>query len=153
MNVPSESGESPLAEVLLLLPRKWPLTVSAFNEEKNYWPVRLLKDIARYVHHSDTWIGYGHTVAIAESFDVLQPYAPSTALCASAILPPLSLGETAWSLQRQGGKDVFFWSAVPIYKEELALKIEKGIDALMDRFDALGITDRIDPQRPNAALS
>ena len=109
--------------------------------------------IARYVHQSNTWIGFGHTVATDESFEELQPFAPSTALCASAILAPLSLGEASWCLQRKDGDDVFFWSAVPIYKEELALTFDSGIDALMDHFDRLGISDRIDPERPNAALS
>ena len=68
MKVPENSDESRLAEVLLLLPRKWPLTKPDFGDESNYWPVRLLKDVARYVHHSSTWIGFGHTVSIAESF-------------------------------------------------------------------------------------
>lgn len=152
MAVPNDSEESPFAEVLILLPRKWPLSTSDFGDESYYWPIRLLKDIARYVHHSNTWIGFGHTVAMAESSEELQPYAPSTALCACVMLPPLSLGEASWCLKRQGRHDVFFWSAVPIYKEELALKIDSGIDALMDQFDRLQISDRVDPERRNAAL-
>ena len=152
MTVPDGSTESAFAEVLALLPRKWPLTKADFNDENTYWPIRMLKDIARQVHQTNTWIGFGHTLAMADSFEQLQPYAPSTNLCACAILPPLTLGEASWCLQRQDGEHVFFWSRYRSTNKNSLSRWTMASDALMDQFDRLGVSDRIEPDRTNVAL-
>jgi hypothetical protein len=41
---------------------------------------------------------------------------------------------------------------MPLYQEELELKLREGTEALLEAFDAHGITDRIDPHRTNVAL-
>jgi hypothetical protein len=149
MVVPEESKEPRFAEVLVVLPKGWPLTVANFNDERNYWPVRLIKTLARYPHHANTWLGFGHTHANGESEAGTKPYAEDTSLCACILLPPSTLGEAAWSLKRSEADEVFFWSVVPLYMSELKFKIEHGVDPLLDLFDKSGVTDRIDPARPN----
>jgi hypothetical protein len=147
MTLPEGSTEPRYAEVLVLLPKGWPLTKSAFNDERNYWPLRLLKTFARYPHHANTWFGFGHTLANGESEETTAPYADGTSLCAAILLPPLSLGERAWSLRRRDGMEVFFWAVVPLHMRELNYKLEHGADALLDLFDRHKVDDRIDPQR------
>jgi len=63
------------------------------------------------------------------------------------------LGDEAHRLALPDGRTVRFWSVVPVYKEEMELKLEKGADALFERFDEAGITDVVDPDRPNVAAT
>jgi len=147
MNVPSDQQRQRFAEMLVVLPRGWPLNHSDFADERNYWPIRLIKTLARFPHQADTWLGFGHTVANGESEGGAIPYADNTELCAAAILPPSTLGESTWCLRSSTGEDVLFWAAVPLYTDELKFKMEHGVDSLLDLFDKYKVTDRIDPRR------
>ncbi len=157
MNVPQDQQKQRLAEMLVVLPRGWPLNHADFSDERNYWPLRLIKALARFPHNAGTWLGYGHTVANGDAEDGARPYAEDTTLCAAAILPPSTLGEAAWRLRAKNGEDVLFWAAVPLYWSELQFKMQHGIDPLLDLFDKHKITDRIErdracavPTTPNA---
>ena len=44
-----------------------------------YWPIRLLKSLARLPIASDTWLGFGHTMDNKENF------AENTKLCAAIL--------------------------------------------------------------------
>lgn len=145
-----DDGSSRWAELLVLLPKGWPLTRAAFDDEDHYWPIRLLKTLARLPHEQDTWLGYGHTVANGSDEGTMEAYAPGTRLCAAAILPSMTLGEAMWRLPLPGGGSLHFWAVVPLHASELAYKREHGIDALLERFDAAGVGDRIDPRRRSA---
>jgi hypothetical protein len=149
MAVPSQSREPRFAEVLVVLPKGWPLSKADFSDERNYWPIRLMKRLARYPHHANTWLGFGHTLAHGEAEHASTPYAEGTSLCAAILLPPSSLGQAAWSFKRADGQDVFFWAVVPLHLSELRFKLEHGVDPLLDLFDRHGVTDRIDPARPS----
>lgn len=150
MAVPPEGGGSRWAELMVLLPKGWPMTRAAFDDEDHYWPIRLLKTLARLPHAQATWLGDGHTVANGGDAGSLEAYAPGTRLCAAAILPSMTLGEAMWSLPLAGGETLQFWAVVPLHASELAFKVEHGIDALLERFDAAGVSDRIDPRRRSA---
>lgn len=150
MSIPQGVSAPAFAEVMVILPKGWPLQKNDFFDEKNYWPLRLLKDVARYTHHQNTWIGYGHTIAMAESADTMdrpEPYAPGTGFCAALIMPPLTLGDKAWVLKDKDGKEIYFWSVIPLYKTEVQLKMDQGLDALLGLFDKHKVFDRIDPNR------
>lgn len=149
MNAPQEMADFRHAELLAILPRGWPCTKESWSDERNYWPIRLLKNLARYAHHNDTWLGYGHTVANGASESGPQPYAPDTALCATLLMPSATLGEKAWVLERPDGTQCCFWTVVPLHAAELRYKLEHGADALTDLFDRARVSDRIDPRRPS----
>ena len=152
--VPAGVEEVAFTEILLMLPAEWPLTREAFVEdERAYWPLRLLKDVARYVHYQQTFIGFGHTVAFAESEAELEPYADNTELCAAIILPALLLGEAAFSFEDEHGRDIACWSVVPLYRDELAFKMQYGADALMNQFDRIEYHGEVEPNRPSAVAA
>jgi hypothetical protein len=48
-------------------------------------------------------------------------------------------------------KKVHFFSVIPLFQEEMDLKLNKGIDQLFDLFDKHGIDDTIDLNRKNVA--
>ena len=148
MSVPADSTESSRAEILVVLPRGWSLSKESFDLEENYWPIRLVKSLARFPHEANTWLGFGHTVGNGADDSTAAPYASNVPFCAAAILPPMTLGEKAWSMKAGSGEQVFFWAAVPLYLEELHFKLKNGADALLDLFDRHKVTERIDIQRP-----
>lgn len=149
MAVPKESDEPRFAEIVTILPKGWPLSKDAFADERNYWPLRLMKTLARLPHSGDTWLGFGHTLANGESESGVRPYADDTKLCAAAVLPSSTLGEDFWCMKRKHAPEIFFWAAVPLHLAELKFKLENGIDPLLDLFDKKNVTDRIDPERPS----
>jgi hypothetical protein len=149
MAVPEESNEPRFAEIVAILPKGWPLSMDAFADERNYWPVRLMKTLARLPHIGNTWLGFGHTLANAESESEVKPYADGTQLCAAAVLPSSTLGEDFWCLKRENAPEIFFWAAVPLHLAELQFKMKNGIDPLLDLFDKNKVTDRIIPERPS----
>ncbi len=70
MNVPSALDEYELyyAELMIDLPPEW---LVQDDDENNYWPIRWLKILARLPIDSDTWLGYGHTIALVK---IMKPY-------------------------------------------------------------------------------
>ena len=147
MAVPPGSDDPRFAEIVALLPKGWPLTKEAFADERSYWPLRLIKTLARLPHNGSTWLGFGHTMANGESEDKVERYAEGTDLCAVAVLPPSTLGEGFWCMKRKDDTEIFFWAAVPLHLAELQFKLKHGIEPLLELFDRHGVTDKIDPGR------
>ena len=60
MNVPEELAEYKLerAELAIALPGNWKLKHEDLKNERWYWPIRLLKTLARLPIASDTWLGF-----------------------------------------------------------------------------------------------
>lgn len=61
MNVPDELAEYHLerAELAVSLPPDWKLDEESMKNEQWYWPIGLLKALARLPITSDTWLGWG----------------------------------------------------------------------------------------------
>lgn len=146
MEVPPDAGECAYAELFLLLPPTWPLTMEAFKSEDNYWPLRLLKRLARFPLEHSTWLGYGHTVT---NGDPNEPYAPGTKLCGALLMPPISLPKDFGTLKMPDVRTVRFWQVLPLYQEEMDLKVRQGTNALLDLFDRHGAPDVVSPKRRN----
>jgi len=81
MNVPAALKEKRLdrAELVIALPKDWEIQS---KDEEWYWPIRLLKDLARLPVQMDTWLGWGHVV------DNPQPYADNVQFVSSPLVPP-----------------------------------------------------------------
>jgi hypothetical protein len=50
------------AELVMALPAEWPLEQSELEDESNYWPLGLLKMLARLPHEFETFVWFGHTI-------------------------------------------------------------------------------------------
>ena len=150
MNVPPESRELAYAELIAILPSGWPMQQTQWSDERNYWPLRLLKTLARFPHERGTYLAHGHSLGNGVEEYGAQPYADDTGLCAALLLPPLTLGERTWVLRRPDGTQCCFWAVVPLYAAELRYKMQHGIEALMACFDRASVFDRIDPHRASA---
>jgi hypothetical protein len=59
MRVPPGWSETPYAELSIALPPRWPVSMAAFRDRRFYWPIRLLKELARMPHESQTFLSAG----------------------------------------------------------------------------------------------
>ncbi len=148
MKVPSNAGAPRHLELMVSLPRGWKVSQEAFDDDNCYWPMRQLKTLARFPHKYDTWLGRGHTVT---NGDPAQPLAPSTRLCGAILLPPLRVPKEFNELRIDDRKVIHFLATVPLYEEEMALKMRDGANALIERLGKHGVTDVVDPTRRNVA--
>ena len=144
MNVPKELAEYKLerAELAIALPADWKLDQESMKDEKWYWPIRLLKSLARLPIASDTWLGFGHTMDNKENF------AENTKLCAAILTGPQSTEEGGEVCTLPGGEEVNFYQVIPLYEDELDYKLEHDVDALLNKMR--GISFVVNPTRQNA---
>lgn len=63
----------------------------------------------------------------------------------------MTVPEVFATLPIDAEKEIHFLAIVPLYREEMELKLRKGTDALLERFDRRGIDDTIDARRVNTA--
>ena len=144
MNVPEELAEYKLerAELAIALPGNWKLKREDLKNERWYWPIRLLKTLARLPIASDTWLGFGHTMDNEEDF------AKGTKLCAAILTGPQDTEDGSEVCILPSGEEVNFYQVIPLYREELEYKMAHDADALLDKMD--GISFVTYNTRPNA---
>ena len=141
MTMPEELSAEYLdrAEVFLCLPPDWPITG---KEETDYWPIRLLKVLARLPVEEDSWLGWGHSIAHGE------PFAKNTSFCGCLLLEPQDTAPGAEECVLPNGERVLFYQVIPLYQQELDYKIAHGVGALLEKM--ANETDVIEIGRPNA---
>ena len=144
MNVPEELAEYKLerAELAIALSKDWKIKKETFEDEKCYWPIRLLKILARLPIASDTWLGFGHTMDHEENF------AENTKLCAAILAGSQGTEDGSEVCILPNGEEVNFYQVIPLYRDELEYKLSNDADALLDKMD--GISFVVNPSRQNA---
>ena len=145
MNVPKELAEYKLerAELAIALPPDWKLDKDSMQEQRWYWPIGLLKVLARLPISNDTWLGFGHTM------DKQSPFAEDTELCAAILtgLQDMDLDTCGEVCILPGGEEVNFYQVLPLYREEMEYKLEHDADALLERLAAVSFM--VCPDRPS----
>lgn len=144
MTVPDQIEAPRYAELMMTLPAEWQLDQQSLEDESWYWPIRLIKGLARLPHKYETWLGFGHTVP---NGDPAEPYATNTGLCGAIVLPSVTAPSGFQVLDIPGVKQVSFYSIVPLHQKEMEYKLRLGTDKLLDRFDRKGFNDIVDVKR------
>ena len=144
MNVPEELAEYKLerAELVIALPPDWKLDGESMKEERWYWPIGLLKVLARLPIASDSWLGFGHTM------DKESPFAEDTELCAAILTGPQGVEEGGEVCTLPSGEEVNFYQVIPLYQDEMEYKMEHDADALLEKME--GISFVVNPTRQDA---
>ncbi|HPH65509.1 MAG TPA: suppressor of fused domain protein [Kofleriaceae bacterium] len=132
-------------ELILRLPADWPLTQEAFADEKNYWPVRWLKMLARLPHDYNTWLWPSHTIP---NGDPAKPLSSVTKQNGMMIVPATCLDDGDEIVTTSSGP-VMLMGIMPLYPEEMQFKLEHGYDALIEKLVAADIDDVIAINRVN----
>ena len=117
------------AEVMICLPADWKLKTAigaadGQSDEKDYWPVRILKQLARFPIYCETWLGWGHDV------DFGEPFAENTGFCSVLLINNIFEGKEQ-ECRLTDGDRVNFYQVIPLYREEMDYKVEYGTQGLM----------------------
>lgn len=125
MNVPYEMRGHGLdrAELFMTLPKNWKLDR---EDEKEMWPLRWLKTLARLPIKDNTWLGFGHTIPNG------KPFADTTELSGAILTGAVGFGEEAGECTLPDGDCVTFYRVIPLYDDEMKYKLEYGAEALLD---------------------
>lgn len=145
MNVPDGLNEHNRVELIIALPKEWPLTQESFKSENNYWPIRWLKQIGRLPHEYDTWIGWGHTIP---NGDPAEPIA-NTKFTGFMLTPAYSLPPDFFQLKTKNGNTIRFYALIPLFQEEMDFKLNNGADSLEEKFEKQNVDFIVNPNRSN----
>ncbi|RDV38741.1 suppressor of fused domain protein [Bradymonadaceae bacterium TMQ3] len=118
-----------LAELMMVLPPDWNLSEEGFEDERHYWPVRLLKSLARLPGDMDTWLGWGHSVPNGHP---AEPYAPELPFSGALVIPPILFPE---AFRMAGEPPIRLFQVVPVTDAEMEMKLELGLDAVLERLE------------------
>lgn len=140
MNVPEELADQKLdrAEVAICLPADWKINE---EDEKWYWPIRLLKNLARLPLNYNSWLGFAHTITHE------APYADNTALCGSILVLPQNTDEGGDICVLPNGDEVNFYFVLPIYEQEMNFKLNFGANRLLRKMRYVDFV--VDINRPD----
>lgn len=144
MNIPEELEEDGLdrAELVIYLPPDWKIDS---QENEWYWPVQLLKMLARLPIENDSWLGWGHSV------DFKDPFAENTELCSCALMYPEGVPDSADVCVLPNGSKVNFYQVLPLYIEEMQYKIKNGMQGLLKQISSQSYV--VDPHRDNVCIN
>ena len=138
MNVSQDTDNSGRAELLICLPDYWK---TDSKETKWFWPVKLLKTLARLPAENNSWIGWG------DSAEDSEPFSEDTALCGSILVDPQKVDDEAVCCELDGGQKVNFYQVIPLYHNEIQFKKKYGATELLKRMKYVSFvvkTDRHD---------
>ena len=128
MNIPKglKSDVCDRAEYVIFLPCDWKLKS---DKEEDYWPLRMLKKVARLPIGTDDWLCYSHTVELTDDG---SPVAANTKFNSCVLLVSKAKNQYVKPFNLGRGKKVAFYQLYPLYKEELEYKLEHSFYDLMD---------------------
>ena len=134
-------------ELYMFLPKEWnPGETGQLNSdipETEYWPIGLIKYLARFPHEYGTWLGWGHTIPNGPDY---EPLAPDTGMGGVVLV---QTGGDMGSMEAKDGRTVNFYMVIPAYREEIEYKLEYGMEALDKRFSDGNLPMVLDIHRPN----
>ncbi len=142
MSVPEEqraAGVAERLELMVTLPNDWPLGFMEQKKDANYWPTRMLKDIARYPVENATLIGAGHTVQMP------SPYA-KTKFETILLLPPPGRTPEELRFRLSPEVEVGLLQLIPLYPAERDYVMEHREEAPALFGEATRV---INPARPS----
>lgn len=138
------------AELFIMLPADWNLSDECNPNlcYEQYWPVQMLKTLARLPHEYGTWLGWGHTIPNGPDYEPLQK---GSAMNGFVLLE--STDENMALLKAADGTPVHLYMAAPAYREEIEYKLEHGMQALEELFVQNNLPQVLDIHRPNYCLN
>ncbi len=151
MEVPDglDAAEWGRGELIIALPRAWGDRIAeddaleGEDPEAAFWPISLMKWLARYPHQAATWFTDGHTIPSLDG----GAYAPDTRLSGAMFVFSSLLPDAFQRLQLPDGDWLNFYGLVLLYPEEMDFKLSKGFDPLLKRLGAAGVFELVDIHR------
>lgn len=140
MDIPDDldAEEHGRAELMMCLPKSWKIGEST---PEWFWPISLLKSLARLPINCESWLGWGHSV------DNKDAFADNTKLCGSLLIYPEDTESGADTCILPNGDSVNFYEVIPLYREEMDFKIDNDTHELLEKMN--GVSHILDVNRPN----
>lgn len=138
MRVPSDYGRMNRAEMAIRLPADWNIHS---DEGRWYWPIRVIKTLARLPYYEKSYLGLYHDI------DFVQPFSEETELCGILLdifdpsLDPMVL---------ENGDQLVLYNVIPIYRAEMEYKNSHGAAALLEKLDGKTVHGPVDIRRKSA---
>lgn len=145
MNVPENIDSSEYAEVMFLLPKEWNMNFESFKDERNYWPIRLMKAIMMSPHENNSWFGFGHTF----QFSDMEEFAEGVGFNSVMLAHSIELSEEFTTISLEDNKQIDIYTLIPLYPEELEFKKQNSAGELLDKFNKNGIEEVLKIGRKN----
>ena len=145
MEIPEDIESSEFAEVMILLPKEWNLNYESFSDERNYWPIRIMKELMMLPHSDSTWLGFGHTFGHEDD----EEFAEGIGFCSVMLAHSMELSDEFTQIKLNDNKQIDVYTLIPLYKEELEFKKQNGADELLEKFDEFGVEEIVKVGRRN----
>lgn len=149
MTTPDGWEDGRFAELMICLPESWPVDMTAFESEEYFWPIRLLKALARYPHENRTWLYGGHSV---RGSGPPRAFAQNTQMTSVLVMLPRTIAAEATTIYVSDHRQIRLWAVVPLYREEWEFKTQVGFETFEELLDEKGVTELLNPERSNIAL-
>ncbi|MEM7475481.1 MAG: suppressor of fused domain protein [Planctomycetota bacterium] len=145
--LPVEPGHEEVRwpEIVLRLPRSWPVGQDAYSDIEKSWPFQWLRQLAMEPHLEQIELS---RLIFWPNGSPPQPFAANTKMCywmlIASIEEPIYISDE---------KFIGIYTAVPLYKEEYELVQANGLGALGSKFDenGIGLRDQM-IERKNVAV-
>lgn len=148
MSVPESEHDAPrYLELMMTLPEDWKLDAGSLAEATWNWPITELTRLAGLPRVGDRWLGWGHAIPHGTP---PAPYSADTKLCGVILAPSLLVKESFYELHLDQHRVAFF-SAIPLYREELDLRGQRGMEVLLSKLIDNEINDVVQLRRRNVA--
>jgi len=121
MKVPEDMNSSEFAEIIMLLPKERNLNYESFSDERNYWPIRVMKELMMLPHPDKTWLGFGHTYGHEDDDELAEGIGFNSVLLAHS----MELPSDFMQVELENDKTIDIYTLIPLYKEELEFKKTK----------------------------
>lgn len=141
MYVPEWYEGAKNAELMIHLPADWNIKS---EDEKDYWPIRWLKILARLPIEQQTYLGWGHTIPTGEPLE-------GTQFDCFMLVGADDVNNQSALAKLPSGREVQFYTLVPLYEQETLFKLDNSAEALTELFQEKNIPypPVVDVNRPN----
>lgn len=127
-NLPPEKRPADHAEYMMYLPADWDFSEKGMEDERNYWPIRLLKRAARCPIETQKHLAWGNAVCDKDCL----PFVFNIPFCCGFLLAPAPTIRTASLCNLSSGITVEYYQVFPITEKELNIKKgKKGTEKLL----------------------
>lgn len=128
-SMPVSESENSFAELVIYLPPDWKIKSA---DEKDYWPIRWLKILARLPITEGAYLDAGHTIPAGKiiegtGFDCIMLLNATEGKDEEGDFIPAKV-------MLPTGKKINFYTLVPLYPQETLYKLNYSANELMDKF-------------------
>lgn len=146
MNIPSEEHKGwQFSELMICLPKEWKIDNESIKNEDFYWPIRLMKFMARFPHEYKSWISFGHTIP---NGNPSENFTDKVGFSGVLVDLPVTVSNINFPIVKIDDQTkIYIYALYPIFENEMDFKLEHGSDVLLNLFDEHGISELLNTSR------